>query len=49
VSAATAPMRTLYPELTDEEYVQTITPLRRRSVDSRPATGIGDGAGEVRG
>ncbi len=35
-------MRTLYPELTDDEYVQTIRPLRRRSVIPNSGGFIGD-------
>jgi len=42
-------MRTLYPELTHEEYVQTIRPLRRQAIAPPSGTGIGDGTGVPEG
>ncbi len=42
-------MRTLYPELTDDEYVQTIRPLRRRRITPSSGTGIGESAGVAGG
>jgi len=35
-------MRTLYPELTDDEYTHTITPLRRQSITPRSSGAIAD-------
>jgi len=42
-------MRTLYPELTDEEYVQTIRPLRRQSIAPRSVTCTGAAGGAAGG